>query len=190
MANLITIGIDPSYTKTGLALLSGTSVIGASFCSAPSEYRPVGVQKAMYQLEFAIPSARSIAYGIKAYMDRCQSYALYHDLTISAAVIEYPVLATRSGAYLGLIQQAFYDVLQIFPQPFPVYAVPSMAISSFTKAKLKTKTELVQHCKSLYKTPKALDHDRWSAVVLAHIGQQIVTQTYKHSFKVYWPPIV
>lgn len=181
------IGIDPSFTRTGLALikedLSDSSAVVVEVSSISAEDTEVN----KYQLECTLPASRHLANDIVSRVSAwCSVYP------VEAVVVEYPVLASRSGAYLGLIQQALFDCYDRLV--VPVLSVPSTAIKSLSK--YKTKSQLVNWCKEKYKYECetirrgrwCVNHDECSAIVLAHIAYLIRTGKYARSFKKFHIP--
>lgn len=180
------VGVDPSFSRTGLALLKGSdnpfmlaTVIHTDSISAP-EY-----DKNKYQLEYTMEGADYLARQILKKIKLWSS-----NYNIVSGVVEYPVLATRSGAYLALIQQALYMLYPWLNIPF--FGVPSNAIKSITK--YKTKSELVEWCQhrfqfecGTYRRGRwSVNHDECSGVVLAYIGYLLRIGTYKNSKKEFY----
>lgn len=162
---MIIIGIDPSYTRTGVCVLN-TEVMRAKFYT-------ISVSDAMvYNIAYTLVSARVLAVEL---------YVLINNNNPSIVSIEYPVLATRSGAYLGLIQQAFYDLLCNFKYKGRVIMLPSQATNSVTKA--KTKTDIVKWTTEVLSVKKTINHDEATAGVLACTAFKIFKGEYKNSHK-------
>lgn len=154
------LGLDISYSRTGMAVVDTAtiSILAYTDCSAS--------KKAVYDLSTSLKLAEDLSVKIKEFID---------SNVIDCICVEYPVLATRSGAYLGLIQQALYPK---WPN-CPVYMVPSQAINSFTKNKVKSKTFLVEWVKERFKI--RLNHDIASAVILAMLCQAYLNGEYKNT---------
>jgi len=162
------LGIDPSYTRTGVSVLNpDTSFI--LLCKSLSV-----TKKSVYQLPQTMTYANILA-------DQ-----LWFDISItkpSVISIEYPVLATRSGAYLGLIQQALFDILKFYKVSARVFLFPSQAITSVTRC--RTKSDLVTWCKSkfiFHEDILKFNHDEASAMVLAHLADLVIGGAYKNSY--------
>lgn len=181
------IGVDPSFTRTGLALIEESSLDGQANVIEVASISAEATDVNKYQLECTLPASRNLANTIiNKITEWCSNYS------VEAIVIEYPVLASRSGAYLGLIQQALFDCYDRLI--VPVISVPSTAIKSLSK--YKTKSQLVHWCQSTYRysceTVRrgrwCINHDECSAIVLAHIAYLIRTGKYGKSFKKFYIP--
>ena len=148
------VGIDPSFTRTGLACVSYEKEVKViEYLSTSS------TESNIYDLSKAL-------YHADALSKKIDNFIKSHSPDL--IVIEYPVLATRSGAYLGLIQQALYQVIK----PYKNFMVPALAITSISKC--KTKTALVNYTKELFDISK-INHDEASALVLCQLGHAITT---------------
>lgn len=180
------VGVDPSFKRTGVALLkksddpSKVAVVVKSVSITAPTY-----EENKYQLEYTMEGADWLARKI---LKQIKSWS--KDYNIVMGVIEYPVLATRSGAYLGLIQQAMYMLYPWLNIPF--FGVPSNAIKSVSK--YKSKAELVDWCQRHFQfdceTHRrgrwVINHDESSAIVLAYIGIQIRSNSYTKSKKIFY----
>lgn len=179
-------GVDPSYKRSGIALIKKSEdptkdavVVKSVSITAPT------YEENKYQLEYTMEGADWLARKI---LKQIKSWSKEYNIVLG--VIEYPVLATRSGAYLGLIQQAMYMLYPWLNIPF--FGVPSNAIKSISK--YKSKAELVDWCQRHFQfdfeTHRRgrwiINHDESSAVVLALIGLQIRTGVYKKSKKAFY----
>lgn len=184
MEDKFVVGIDPSFTRTGLALAyckdGAVTVKEVCSISAPT------YNDNKYQLEYTMKGSEYLAREILKQIKRWST-----QFPIDLCVIEYPVLATRSGSYLGLIQQALY---MLYPWlEIPIQGVPSTAIKSMTG--YKTKTQLVKWCQSnlrfecetIRKGRWCINHDECSGAVLALIAHLIRTESYKKSHKIFYP---
>lgn len=178
-------GIDPSFTRTGLALLkldpvtSEVLVVDTCSISAPT------FSGDKYQLEFTMQGADWIA---RQSLKKIKAWHKMYPVTLG--VVEYPVLATRSGSYLGLIQQALYMLYPWLDVNF--IGVPSNAIKSISK--YKSKSDLVEWSKSKFnfacethrRGKWCINHDECSAIALAYIGTLIRMGKYKNSSKQFY----
>lgn len=153
------VGIDPSFSRTGLACIEDGSLL---------EFKSVtSTDSDIYDISKSLYHANELSAMITAFLEHHQP---------DTVIIEYPVLATRSGAYLGLIQQALYNTIKTYHN----YLVPSLAITSFTK--LKSKSELVKRCKDKYNLKK-INHDEASAVILCELAVAIKNKSYNNTYK-------
>lgn len=185
------VGIDPSFNSTGISFLEGDALIETHCLSLPSVIRP---QKTSY-IEVALSAAKWVAESVFSIISGSK-------LDIDCITIEYPVMRTFSGAYLVLIQQAFYELY--LPESYPVYLVASTAIDSVvfpagsgkrvkvlddgTKVKLTTaerKQQIVSWVLDRFSHSDGLmiNHDEASAAVLAYIGEQIMYGNYKNKWR-------
>lgn len=158
--------IDPSYTRTGVAIVEVTEP-GIKVLA----YTSIKVtDKSVYDLSMTLKMAEQLA---------TQIIEFGSDYKIDNYAIEYPVLATHSGAYLGLIQQALYSKWG----KAPVYMLPAQAINSYTKA--KSKTDIVNYVKANFQELSSkINHDEASAIVLACILNSHLKGLYKNTVKV------
>ncbi len=86
------LGIDPSYTSTGMALLVEGHI---------SRYKTISVSDSkVYDIVHTTYLASQLADQVLTTIQKSKP---------DIVIIEFPVLNTPSGAYLGLSQQAFYE---------------------------------------------------------------------------------
>ena len=189
---MIVIGIDPSFTRTGVSVCEFTessfSVLDKYSISIPDDLKKAAHGKSVrsksdvYDLENTVRSSRWLANIIGKYIDYCKS----RFGCVDALAVEYPALATRSGAYLGFIQQAIYDeVISRFEGELSVVALTPTATKSLTK--YTTKSELVIWCKSNFDLShlKSVNHDEATAMVLSYLFKEVYYKRYKKTYKVY-----
>ena len=180
------IGIDPSFTRTGLAVVERDvgvfTLHEAVSISAPK------LEDDIYQIDITLRSSRWLAVAI---MEQLDKWLKEYDIT--AICIEFPVLRTESGAYLALIQQALYeryDALTV-----PVYGVSANAIGSLTKTHNKARLIAwgLQNFKfntaRLGRTGGRINHDEYSGAVLAIIASKIDHREYEYVWKEFHKPI-
>lgn len=155
-------GIDPSFSSTGLALV---------------EFRHDGKSRVLKTARYAASSKTVYKFGgVFPLADEVASHIISF-ATPDVWCCEVPVLETRSGSYLGMIQQALFTRWNA-----PVYLVPSQAINSFTHNTQRSKTYLVEYVKSHYtKFIKRFNHDEASAIILANILYQHLQGNYKNT---------
>lgn len=162
--------IDPSFSSTGIALLDDdlTYIAGEHFGSAK-----------IYDTFGAFYSAGQII------IDKIEKFLLDNDVLGAdlRVIIETPALATSSGAYLGVLSGMLYQYFKrVRPAKF-IYFVPCTACNSFIGNKVKTKSYIVDYCKSHKWIPeKRINNDICTAVVLAHVLDAINTGKYKNKF--------
>lgn len=158
------IAIDPSYTRTGI------------FYTKDDTFKVSSVSitnKMIYDISEALKCADLLARDIV-------NLVSLNDL--KTVVIEYPVLATRSGAYLGLIQQALFTRLKLIGFLGIELMLPAQAVNSVTRA--KNKTQIVEWAKKSFNYNEKINHDEATAMVLYRIGKMVLNSTYKNSYKI------
>nr|DAW10904.1 MAG TPA: Lactococcus phage M3 protein [Caudoviricetes sp.] len=178
------VGIDPSYTRTGVGLLlrrlnfPTESVSKKEFLSTVfSESRSVG----NFDISNCLKNSEYISNHVYDIILN------YHKLASGQIipVVEYPVIATFAGPYLMLIQPKLHTYFQklynlgVIPY---YYLVPSAAIPSLLKTKKIVKSELVKKTKELLKIEKKLNHDEASALLIAYMGYLIDKGKYKNKY--------
>lgn len=161
----MTVGIDPSYTRTGVSLKKGVEWKFHSL-SAPGDIDIVTT---------AITKAHSIASQLR---DVIRNTPIKEGEPL-IVVVEYPILSTRAGANLILITSKFDSLFRVI-KPDRVLYLPSIAVSAYTKE--KTKEGLVAWAKSNLSITQRINHDEATAAILATIGEEILASKYKKSF--------
>lgn len=157
--------IDPSYSRTGLAFMNITK----SKCELLDFKSVSAFGKLVYQMD-QIPALAE---------DLAQQIAEFHPES-RMAIIEFPVVATRSGGWLICIQQALYSK---WTQE-KVYLVPSQAINSYTKNVTRSKTYIVNWVKERFEDQvKGINHDEASAVILGCLLRSYYLGEYKNTVK-------
>ena len=163
------LAIDPSFTGTGLALASddGTilktgklSVKGACYSSITDNHN----------------ACEEIIDGIKDFIK---------DVSDVEVICEYPAFATRSGAYLAVLNGALSSRLKRFRNVRSITWVPPNACNSFTKNKLNSKSFLVEWCKREGLVSKRTSHDECTAIIFVRLLLAIRSSKYKNSFFVW-----
>lgn len=163
---MIILGIDPSFTRTGIAVLNKESITTSTVSVT---------DKSVYEIDKTLMMSRKLS---RLIFDK----VIEHNPKI--IIIEYPILATRSGSYLGLIQQAVYDRLKNLKYQGTLILVPAQAINSITKNKTKTKTHIINWVKDNTTLTTKINHDEASAVVLTKLAQLIEQKEYKNSYHI------
>jgi len=162
MSNSIILGVDPSYTRTGVfhleTLLFKTIVVS---------------NKSVHKIHEAVQMASILANEI-----------VNNSFPFNVIAVEYPILATRSGSYLGLITQSIYTEIKHSGFKGKLIFIPSQAINSVTLNKSKQKTHIVNWVKDKYKITDKINHDEASSAVIAYIAQLIEKGEYKNSYSV------
>jgi len=100
-------------------------------------------------------------------------------------IVEYPVLASRPGAYLAILNGYLASTLQENGRVSSIVWVPPMAVNSFSKNKEDSKTYLVNYAMDEFCLSKRISHDEATALILAKMLIAIRTNKYKNSYFVY-----
>lgn len=156
------LGIDPSFTGTGLCLFgediktTKISVKGACYSSIVDNHN----------------ACKTIGDSIISFIGDNKVHV----------ICEYPAFATRSGAYLAILNGYLSSVLQKCPNVLSITWVPPTACDSFTKNKEHSKTYLVEWCKHKKLITKRTSHDECTAIILAKLWEAIRNKQYKNSY--------
>jgi len=170
----IIVCIDPSFTRTGVfvSTLDGVEWVSKSFS------KEEGAE--VYDLTVTFAQAKLITKQIKAFIDSlCPLSVIF--------VIEYPVMATRSGSYLGVLSTTLNIGLRNIKmytscsESSKFYWLPPGAIPSILKIEKVTKTVIVELAKA--KLGVKLNHDEATAYILYTIYKGILSGSYKNSYK-------
>lgn len=163
---MIVIGIDPSYTRTGVSILREDGTL--RLVSISSE------DKNATNIVVAMEEAFRISKKLKSIIWE----AMQEDDVIIG--VEYPILATRLGAYLGIITSKLDSLFRSLKCEH-VFYLPSVAIKAHVK--YENKTELVNWVKSSDIVKKFNgNHDEASAVVLGFLAKEAYLGKYKKSY--------
>lgn len=172
------IGIDPSFTSTGIAVTSdsGEFLRSTSFKSGIKIYESITACQ---------DAAEVITSATISYISYCIKVLKEHNSSV-VIVVEYPALATRSGAYLavlhGYLASALNKLSDMSKQQIKVVYVPPTACNSFTLNKTKTKSYLVNFCRQCGWIDRRLNNDICTAVIFCHLWIAIQEHSYKHSY--------
>jgi hypothetical protein len=164
------IAIDPSFTRCGVAVYNSSS--DSEFLSIEPEIKEKGIVSIDEALRQAYDISNQFRKIIMSNTEEEDDYLI---------VVEYPILATRLGSYLGIITAKLDSVFRVLKCPTVIY-LPAIAVASATKA--RTKTDLVKWVKEDMKIPFKGNHDEATAYVLAKLGEDVLNKKYKHSFKI------
>lgn len=165
------IGIDPSFTRTGLCFIEGKTV----------KFKSVSCTvKKVYNLAVLLPEAKKFSKEIVQ--------VILENVSDSTKVKligqEYPVMATRPGGILSVLMTYIYqEIKEKFPDA-EYYLIPSMAINSFTGVREVNKSKkplLLKYVSTAVKTSD-FNHDEASAFVLAVIANRISKKQYPNTF--------
>lgn len=167
-----TIGIDGSFTSTGIAVLKGNQLI---------DYERVQPTLKIYD------NFCNHHYISEQICDVVQK--VIFEYPNADVIIEYPATHTITGSSLMCLNGYLASLLNNNLKVSSVTYIAPNAVNSYTQNKSKTKTHLVNWCKehSLYNKQKgkSLNQDVCTAIILAKILQDILSGTYKKSFCTY-----
>lgn len=153
------VGIDPSFSSTGLCCVEGDRLIDTAIVKAS--------ERIVYDISQSLQLAHNCATEIMEFVTKHKP---------EAVVIEYPILATRSGSYLGLIQQALFPLWG----DYPVYMVPSQACKSIVRPKVKGKTPYVVYVQERFH--KRFNHDIATSIILTEVFYRYQKGEYPNVF--------
>lgn len=163
------LALDPSYTGTGIAILNdnlGILHTERFKCSKPV-YGPI--------TDVHI-NCQEVISRINQLIDE------EFDSLDYSVIVEYPALATKSGAYLAILNGYLASALQDNGRVSSIVWVPPTAVNSFSKNKDKSKTYLVNFAKEHFLLSKRISHDEATALILASLLKSIRNKEYKNSY--------
>lgn len=160
------LGIDPSYTQTGVALYDG-------------KYRT-------YKFNHKGTCYADIVTNHNACDELFQEIlSVIPENSVVDVVIEYPAFATKSGAYLAIMNGYLNASLRMDSRVNSIVLVPPTACDSYTKNKQHSKTYLVDWCKKNNFISKRVTHDECTAIILIELLKAIRLKKYKNSYFVW-----
>lgn len=191
------IGIDPSYSRTGMCLLVDGVVTVSESVEVPDILKTGSIYNIASCMQAASWLGRRVGETLR---DWCSSVGS----GLSGVVVEIPAAQSLPGPYLFLIQQALYAE---YPRDVMVWLVPPTAINGMvfpprkrkprTKAelaewvpeprmsKVAMKAEILRWARERYGGELVLsNHDEASAAVLCGIGAEIYSGVYKKTYRV------
>lgn len=162
------LGIDPSFSRTGLA-----------FYDSQGECTTKSISKAglNYKIDTCLQHAAEEAKELQTFI---QGLNLEEPIDV---VYEYPVMASRSGAYLAVLMAKFDSMLKGLARKGLIKTityVPPTAVPAYTGILKKNKTEIVAFAKQLENS--RFNHDEATAIILVKIGSDILRGKYHKSF--------
>lgn len=160
------LGIDPSFTGTGISLMddSGAFIFSEKIVSHEKVYESIiSTHKASVV----------IVNKVKTIIEK------YDNLQV---IVEYPVFRSISGAYLAVLNGMLFDLLMTNKSVVELYWVPPNACDSFTKNSKHSKTYLVNYCKDKGWIDKRVSHDICTAMIFCKLLVAIKNNTYKNTW--------
>lgn len=162
------IGIDPSYSSSGVAL-------------ATDEGKIIKTWK--------IEHGGSCYAAITENHNSCQQIV---DDIISTfngthvdVICEYPAFATRSGSYLAILNGYLANTLRQCEYVDSITWVGPQHCDSFIKNKNHSKSYIVEYCKENKWITKRTSHDECTAIVFVHLLLAIRNNKWKNSYYVW-----
>lgn len=163
------LGIDPSFTSTGVCLTTDNlSIVKMGRLSSDNS---------VYE------SILSTHRGCKVLVTKLNSFLEGYDNI--HVICEYPALATRSGSYLGVLNGYLQKFFEENSSVIDVIWIPPTACNSYTNNRTKTKTHLVNFCLSNGWIQKRVQQDICTALIFTHLYQAIKENKYKNSYFIY-----
>lgn len=161
------VGVDPSFRGTGIVVWnekSSTLLFHTKFKTDEPVYSK-------------ITDVHHAAEEVVSLLRDVQSQFPYADW-----IVEYPALATRSGAYLAILHGYIAQFLNSRAEINSVTYVPPTACNSFSHNVSKTKSYLVQFVKDNYGIKGRFSNDEATALILANLLVAIRNKEYKNSY--------
>lgn len=160
------LGIDPSYSGTGIALLDNSGKVILT--------KKVSQKGVCYE-------------SITLNHDACEfisdSILEVVESTDSVDVIcEYPAFATKSGAYLAVLNGFLSATLRANQKVNSITWVGPKHCDSFIGNKDHSKTFIVNFCKEKNWISKRTSHDECTAIILGNLLISIWNKKWKHSY--------
>lgn len=163
------IAIDASFTRTGICCYLESGEVVLKSISRPGSN---------YQVDACLQHSSEIVSELKEIISKTP-------IRDAVLVYEYPVLASRSGAYLAVLMSKMDSLFRVLGKRGlvkTVLYVPPVAVSAYTGILMKDKTSIVKFAEGVYKGNKKYNHDVATAIILAEIGKECIRGTYKKTF--------
>ena len=160
------IGIDPSFTSTGIAVMECGKLLYSTRVSSD-----IKIYESITQCQKA---ANVILQAVKHVVNS------YPEADV---IVEYPALATKSGAYLAILHGYLSSFLNENVEGNVVY-VPPTACDSYTKNHEHSKSFLVQYVKDKGYVERRVQQDIATAIIFCELYHAIQSGKYMNkSFK-------
>lgn len=157
------LSLDPSYSSTGVVVYNGTDFVHKS------------VIKPGIKVQSSLLGVHNSTMFITDYIEN-----LLNTLNIKTVIYEYPVMQSLSGSLLMSLHGSLFSLFRKY-RLTSVYVPPSCC-NSFVKNKTKTKTFLVNYCKSKGYITKKTSHDICTAMIFCEVYNSILNNKYKNSY--------
>ena len=157
------VAIDPSYTRTGVAALVSGEYKYDSFSYPGSCYSNISDNH---------EACRSLCTSLSQFLEELSEYEV---------IIEYPALATRSGAYLGILNGYLASFFQNDSRCTKITWIPPTACNSYISNKIKTKSYIVKWSR-MNILDERYNHYIATALIFIKLLQSIKRKEYKNSY--------
>ena len=161
------VGVDPSFRATGIVVwdeTSSTLLFHTKFDTGEPVYSKI--TDVHHAAERLIEVLRDV----------------YNKFPDADWIVEYPALATRSGAYLAILHGYIAQFLNSRVNIKSVTYVPPTSCNSFSSNKSKTKSYLVRFVRENYNIKGRFSNDEATALILANLLVAIRNKEYKNSY--------
>lgn len=163
------ISIDPSFSRTGVAFFDKDGKL---------KTKSITRTGSNYQIDVCLQHSFEEAKELQGIIEK---WAPEEPITIC---YEYPVMASRSGAYLAVLMSKFDSLFRALYKRGvikDIIYVPPTAVPAYTGILKKNKTEIVEFAKSII-PDKRYNHDEATAIILSKLCADILSGKYKKTF--------
>lgn len=162
------LAIDPSYSSTGVAVTDDIgTLLHTEKISCPGVcYKSITSNH---------DACATITHRIHQIIDEEYPHPEWD------VIVEYPALATKSGAYLAILCGFLASELRNNCRVRSITWVPPTACDSFVSNKEHSKTYLVNYCKDNGWISKRTSHDECTAIIFSKLLIAIRQGRYKNS---------
>lgn len=164
------IGIDPSYTGTGVCITNDDATeiwYMDQFDSNVSVYENQG---------YMVGCKRIYEY-LLGVMVRMHEEHLDEPVHV---IVEYPGFRSISGAWLSILHGYLCSLFDTICVPIKdLVWVPPTACDTYTKNKSHKKSYLTKYCVEHGWVPKKVNHDKSTALIFCHLYLEAIAGRYK-----------
>lgn len=164
------LALDPSFSSTGVAISSDKGETIETF----------RISRKGLCYKSITDNHRACKEIVEELLNKLNEYDDVFDV-----IIEYPALATRSGAYLAILNGFLAARLQLQDNIKSITWIPPTACDSFVRNKSHSKTYLVNWCKSKGLIKTRASHDECTALIFVELLKAIRNGEYKNSYFVW-----
>lgn len=162
------LGIDPSYSSTGIALSDDnySIVLTKRVCNPGKCYSSITENHS----------------ACKSICSEIESILVQNGCSDVDVICEYPAFATRSGAYLAILNGYLSCYFEKSTLIRSVTWVTPNACDSFTMNKAHSKSFLVSWCKDRGFITKRVSHDECTAIIFIQLLKTIRESKWKNAY--------